>query len=339
MASTLLSNSLAHVDALIGSCGRSRAFALALTADPFLIDLPVYGGAGGALVTPEAMRILASLYFMAEIEGTFLLPVAEELAATRFTLNIHDREAARLMEQLATAMRGDWIDRDLRNQIFVRVFGLGFNDPALGQTLANHEFEPRFAMFCGAIGRLDDEARFGRPSIGAGARLAMAARTLLANLGGRLQGSTLIVAEKMSAQLRLAIAALDHPGLTALFRGRTAWDVIRAVLGGDTPDLETRVARAQNGMRLLSWSADRLGALQSDAAAEAVLGAPDAVAWADAWLRAVGGGPRQSAGGGYGAGPQPWTSHGELPVGGYGARARGLAPGGFGGSAFGGGPP
>lgn len=332
MASALLSNSLTHVDALIGSCGRSRAFALALMGDPYRIDLPAYGGAGGALVTPEAMRILASLYFMAELEGTFLLSVAEELASARFTLDISDREAARLIEQLATAMRGDWIDRDLRNQIFVRVFGLGFTDPGLGQTIANHEFEPRFAMFCGAIGRLDDEARFGRPSFGAGARLTMAARTLIANLGGRLLGSTLIVAEKMSAQLRLAIAALDHRGLTTLFRGRTAWDVIRAVLGADTPDLGTRVARAQNGMRLLSWSAGRLEALQSDAAAAAVLASPEAVAWADAWLRAVGDAPRQSAGGGYGAEPQRRSGHGNAPVGGSGARARSFAAGGFGGA-------
>jgi hypothetical protein len=110
-----------------------------------------------------------------------------------------------------------------------------------------------------------------------------------------MQGNTLLVAERLSGQLRLALAALNHPGLTRLFQGRTAWDVVRAIFGEDVPDLRGHVTRAQTGLRLLSWTANHLAALRriDGPAAEAAMAAePQLAGWAEMWLDAAGALPR-----------------------------------------------
>jgi hypothetical protein len=79
--------------------------------------------------------------------------------------------------------------------------------------------------------------------------------------------------------------------MATLFMGRTAWDVVRGVLGPDTPDLAARTARAQTGLRLMTWFARNLGALQgADAQAiiDAVTAEPGLAGWAEFWLEASG---------------------------------------------------
>ncbi len=310
-----LALSLGHVDALLGQARVARGRALSFTADPFLVDLPPMG-AGGGTVTEAALGIVGALYFAAEIETTYLPAVAEQLAEHRFTLNLTDRGAAEAMETLARAMADAWVDRRLRNQIFLRCFGLGEADANFGDSAMNREFEPLFARFCAALAAsARDLQGWGAPA-GAAMRASVAAGAVLGNLSGRLQGNTLIVAERLSNQLRLSIAALNHPGMTALFMGRSAWDVVRGVMGPDTPDLTRGVTRAQTGLRLFSWMAAHLAAIES-ADARGLMAAIGAEAglqgWAEMWLDAAGSpAPGGAQGAASGTGPARGPGQGWL---------------------------
>lgn len=285
-----LALSLDHVAALLGRARAGSGWAAALSADPFLLDLPPVHGAGGT-VTRAALETLASLYFAAEIEATYLPAVAEQIAQQRYSLNLTDPAAAEALETLATAMQRGWVDRSLRNQIYLRCFGLGEADANHGDQGVNHEFEPLFARFCAALAAsARDLQGWGAPA-GAAMRAAVAAEALTGNLASRLQGNTLIVTERLSHQLQLSITAMNHPGLTALFMGRSAWDVLRSVLGPDLPDLTRPVTKAQTGLRLMSWLAANLGPVQSaDAQAliAAIQGEAGLQGWAERWLDAAG---------------------------------------------------
>jgi hypothetical protein len=301
MTAAPLALSLDHVARLLGRARAALALPVARTAaaDPFFLDLPPFDGGAGGVVTAPALEVIASLYFAAEVEGTYLPAVAEQLAEHRFGLNLTDRGAAEALEALAAAMRGDWVNRSLRNQIFARTFGIGDADPNLGDTAVNREFEPRLARLCAALVASARELQgWGAPA-GAAMRAAAAAQALLGNLGGRMQGNTLIVTERLARQLQLSIAALDHPGMTSLFMGRSAWDVVRGVLGPETPDLTAQVSQAQTGLRLLSWLARHLVAVQggdAQAIIDAIAGEPGLQGWAEVWLDAAGVAP---------AAPQP----------------------------------
>ncbi|MGL4321757.1 MAG: hypothetical protein ACRCS3_12930, partial [Paracoccaceae bacterium] len=154
-----LALSLAHVNALLADA-RGGRMARTAALDPFHLDLPPVDGTGAGL-DGSSLGVLASLYFVAAVEGTYLPSVAEELARNRYGLNLTDRAAAQAMEDLAQAMERGWIGRDLRNQITARVFGMGQDDPNLGDGVVNREFEARFARFCGALVALADQAGWG----------------------------------------------------------------------------------------------------------------------------------------------------------------------------------
>lgn len=284
-----LALSLGHVARLLEGARAAQSLSFAASVDRLLIDLPSYHG--GDAVSATAVEVMAALYFAAEVETTYLPAVAEELAQHRFGLNLTDAGAAEALEALATQMRGRWVDRTLRNQIFARSFGIGEADPNLGDIAVNREFEPRFARLCAALAASSRDLHgWGAPA-GAAMRAAVAAQALLSNLSGRMQGNTLVVAERLAQQLNLAITALDHPGMTSLFMGRTAWDVVRGVLGNDTPDLEAAVTQAQSGLRMLTWLARNLGPLRAAEAqgiVDAIRAEPNLQGWAEMWLAASG---------------------------------------------------
>lgn len=291
MTQAPLALSLGHVDRLLGRARAAQSLAHTASADPYFIDLPAYDGGAGGPVTQSAIEIVASLYFAAEVEATYLPAVAEELAGNRYGLNLTDQTAAQALETLAVEMSGAWVDRRLRNQIFARVFGIGDADPNLGDVAVNREFEPRFARLCAAIAAsARDLQGWGAPA-GAAMRAAVAAQALLANLSGKIQGNTLVVTERLARQLSLSVAALNQPGMTSLFMGRTAWDVVRSILGPDMPDLQSAVTQAQTGLRILTWLARSLGPVQAGDAQgiiDAIQGEPSLQGWAELWLDAAG---------------------------------------------------
>lgn len=298
MSATPLALSLEHVSRLLGRArGAGGGAARTLGTDPYFIDLPAYGGAGGDAVSASSLAVIASLYFAAGVEETYLPAVAEELARNRYGLQLTDREAAEALENLAREMETRWVGRTLRNQIFARVFGIGEPDQNQGDAATNREFEPLFARFCAAAaGAARDLQGWGAPGYAA-MRLQVAAQAVISNLGPRMQGNTLIVTERLAAQLRLSIAALNHPGMTALFMGRTAWDVVRGVLGPDAPDLGRAVNQAQTGLRLLSWLAAHLEAIRASEAQgiiDAVQAEPGLDGWAQLWMEGAGISPPQA---------------------------------------------
>jgi hypothetical protein len=288
-----LALSLGHVAALIARArnGYGQVLAFTAAADPLLIDLPPFDGGVGGNITQASMEIIASLYFAAEIEGTYLPAVAEQLAEHRFGLNLTDQAAAEALEALVREMRQAWVDRTLRNQIFLRCFGIGEADSTLGDTSLNRQFEPLFARLCSTLSAAARDLQYGGAPAGAAMRTAVASQALLSNLSGRMQGNTLIVTERLNRQLQLSVTALNHPGMTSLFMGRTAWDVVRGVLGPDLPDLTKQVTRAQTGLRLLSWMARSLQVLQSTDAQgiiDGITAEAGVPGWAELWLDAAG---------------------------------------------------
>ena len=285
-ASLALSRDLLAAARPFGGMGRTLS-----GLDALEIDIPAYHGGLGARLDAPALRTLASLYFCAEIEGTYLMAVAEELAQARFTLNLGDMEAARQLEDFATAMRRDWVPRDVRNQIYARVFGLGYADPALGDAMINQAFEPQFARVAQGLAAVLIGPPMQTSTIGASARLSLSFSGLASVLSPKLQGNTLIITERLTAQLEQAVTVLNAPALARLFMGQTAWDVVRGVLGDDLPDLSRAVTRAQTGMRILAALADVAPALHAGGGADlaARLAAQPSLAdWALMWLEASG---------------------------------------------------
>ena len=283
-----LSSSLAHVGALLDQARPQFSGARSLGLPDAFIDLPAFEGGLSANVSAAELRTVASLYFLAELEGTYLIAVAEELGRARFSLNLTDSDAAQALEDLATHLAGDWVDTPLRNQIFVRVFGIG--DVESGPALSTPEFEPRFAAYIAALQATSRALSWG-PAGAEAARVGVSGLSFLATFGQRMQGNTLLVAEKLTTQLRLSLAALNQPGLAALFQGRTAWDVVRGVLGNDTPDLTGHVNRAQTGLRLLSWTAQHLDIIKANNTpqiAQAIAAEPQLASWGHIWLEASG---------------------------------------------------
>lgn len=293
MITSPLSHSLTHMKVLLDQARPDFAIPLAHVAggDPYFIDLPAFHGGSAGLISQSAVQVIASLYLVAEIEGTYLMAVGEELTKARYTLNLRDHTAAEKLEGMAREMDQGWVDRDLRNQIFMRVFGIGHVDPSLGDTAVNHEFEPQFARFCMSLISASRHVGYGNLSNGAAMRISVAAQSLLGNLVNRVQGNTLIVTEHLSTQLNLVIDALNSPGLTSLFRGSTVWDVVRRVLGSDTPDMQVQVGRAQTGLRILSWLSTNLDVLRgtdSTRVVDAIASEAQLQGWAEFWLEASG---------------------------------------------------
>ncbi len=288
-----LGQSLAHMQELLDLARPGFAAPIALVAggDPYFIDLPAYRGGSGGRVTASSLRVIASLYMAAEIEGTYLMAVCEELANARYTLKLNDRSAAEKLETFASNMTQGWVDRALRNQIFARVFGAGHADAALGDNAVNTEFEPQFARFCMTLSLAAQNMRYAPVSSGVTIRANVAAQSLLGNLGNRVQGNTLIVTERLTNQLNLAIETLNSPGLVALFQARTIWDVIRGVLGPDTPELQGFVNRAQTGLRIFSWLSANLEGFQSSdptRISDAIAAEPQLQGWSEIWLESAG---------------------------------------------------
>jgi hypothetical protein len=121
------------------------------------------------------------------------------------------------------------------------------------------------------------------------AALREAMTTLLFNLGPRQYGNLPSAARLIQEQLRTAIDLLNDPDLASLFGVRGVWEVLRQVLGRQTPDLGRLLTRGQTGLRLLDWLASVIPVLREPARANVLAPADAAVyTWAAAWLAATG---------------------------------------------------
>ncbi len=304
----MLPRSMALVNRLLAQPRAALAFSF---AGPLQINLPPLGAGGGlgGGIRPEALQVLASLYFQAELEQATIIPLAELLTESRYSLQLTDQSAAVLLEQFAEGMQERWLTRSIREQVFARTFGTG---PALLDepgAAVNRNFETLFAQFCQTLVRYEADARWQAPGAAATVAVEMAAQQLIANLAQRQFGNTLTAAQRIQGQLQAALDLLSHPAIPRLFEARDVWSLIRSVLGADAPDLNRLVSRAQNGLRLLTWLAEHLGDIGNGRIGLVLSSSRDPIIWAAGWLQATGVGLQAQQTPQPAARPAPWSGY------------------------------
>lgn len=252
------------------------------------MDLPpLVDGQGFGAPSAQALRVMGTLYLLAELEQAGIIPTAELLVEERNWLPVTSVSAAEKLDRFARRVH-NWYDQKNRDRVFARVFGLGSATEADAQTLVNHDFQRLFASMCLAIVRYGRAARWGPPGAAYEASLRQAARALLANLASRQFGNTLLAARAIKEQLDAAIDLLSDPGIGTLFRARGLWDTLRKILGPQTPDLGRHVDRGQSGLRLLTWLASVRERLWATDGRALFSGDVPVFSWAATWLQATG---------------------------------------------------
>lgn len=286
MMQTILPKSLAIIDRFLQR--PASVLFLSLNNDPLEINLPAYGGASPHAVSRETLELMASLYFQAELEQAGIIPIAELLTENRFSLQIRDAEAADLFEQFASRMRSQWYNRQVREQIFARTFGIGAQATGDAGVTVNRSFEPQFGQVCFALERYRMQVRPDSPPGAFVVPVEVAFRNLVQNLSSRVFGNTLTAATRIQAQLQAALDLLNHRGTTSLFQSQNIWELIRNILGADTPDLQRIITRAQAGLRVIGWMAGNINVIQSGGLQNALFSQPAVFDWAASWLQASG---------------------------------------------------
>lgn len=243
------------VDHLLAAERSSRwvASAMAAADDPFHLMVPPLVDPAAADIDAATLESLAGLYLLAEVEQTGLLAAAELLVTNRLSLDLTSVEASRLLEETADDSE-EWVPRPAREQLFARVFGLGAG-AAPPQAAVNREFRQLLADTCSAVTAHARAAALNGSLAAPRAQLLRATGRLRGNLALRHYGSTLMATSRIAAQARQAVTLLSHPGIIALARGQSAWDVVRATWPDeDQPDIERLVALGQSGQQVIGWS-------------------------------------------------------------------------------------
>ncbi len=262
------------------------AMAFEVSQDPFQIQLPPV--LRSADISPETLRALGSMYLQAELEQAGIITAVELLSDARQQLGVRSAAVAQMIEDY-TRRRRDWLDRDQRQRLFARLFGLGLAAGPQSDSSVNNEFQRLFAAFAGALLRVA-EPLAGLPDLrpATPAALRQTAVDLLGNLAPRQYGNTLVAARQIQTQLRAAIDILNHEGIRTHFAVRTMWDVVRAIFADQTPDLGRLITRGQSGMRLFDWIAGSLDWFLDAASSRPAPAWSPAAAWAAQWLEASG---------------------------------------------------
>src|SRR5437016_1003284 len=97
---------------LVNGCLRPvLTVSLARVEDPLRLDLPPMLTAVGQAPDAEILRVMAVLYFQAELEQAGVIAVAELLAASRNTLEVRSTRVSRKLDEFAERGRHQWYDR------------------------------------------------------------------------------------------------------------------------------------------------------------------------------------------------------------------------------------
>jgi len=223
--------------------------------DPLRLNLPPLVGSGSNSLVPDAttLKMMAALYFQAELEQAGVIAVAELLADSRYQLTIQNVQTANLLEEFFRRKR-DWLDRDSREHVFARVFGLGSLARNEEGALINRDFQSKFANFCLNVWRNAEELKWQKtPNSMLDAAVRQSALDLLINLGGRRYGDLYGASRRIQDQLSKAIALLNHEGIGSAFEGRGMWNVLQTILSPNVPDFARITTRGQSGLSLFNW--------------------------------------------------------------------------------------
>jgi len=257
--------------------------------DPLRLQLPPVGfGGGSTLPDANALRILAALYLYAELEQAGIIPVAEVLAGARDTLDIRSDTVAARLDAFAHKAP-EWYDRDHRNTLFARVFGLGAGASNDQGTLVNRDFQRALGAFCLAL--LASAGATGWPNVSPvqDAHLLQTTLDLLTNLGSRVFGNSLLAGQSIHEQFTRALEILNDTTLQSSFQAHGLWDFLHKIIGDPSPDFSRLLHRGQDGQRIIEWLASALpqfgrGPMRMLPISSQAL----VVAWAAGWLDATG---------------------------------------------------
>lgn len=241
-------------DSLLATPAMSLMLARA-DEDPLRLNLPPLVGSSSNSLVPDAtvLKMMAALYFQAELEQAGVIAVAEMLADARYQLTIQDGRAANLLEEFFRRKR-DWLDRDSREHVFARVFGLGSLARNEEGAVINRDFQSKFANFCLNVWRCAEELKWQKmPNPMLDAAVRQAAIDLLINLGGRRYGDLYGASRRVQEQLGKAIALLNHQGIGSAFQVSGMWNVLQTILSPNVPDFARLTTRGQSGLNLLNW--------------------------------------------------------------------------------------
>ena len=167
---------LLYIDNLLYQAAGSLSYDLA--QDPFRLDLPPANGRSN--FNSRKVRVLAALYFQAELEFTGIILVADRLSEGRREYNYANVDLLRMMESYARNSR-EWLSEERRGEVFDRVFGLNPYGNQSGN--ANREFQNLLAQLCLQLSRIHQNYRaFGQMNSDGNVRLQMARERLIDNL-------------------------------------------------------------------------------------------------------------------------------------------------------------
>lgn len=255
------------------------------------LNLPPLVGSGANSLTPDSatLKIMATLYFQAELEQTGVISVAELLADSRYELKIYSEKSARLLEDFFRNKR-DWYDRNAREQIYLRVYGFSSANQNQNGGLANYDFQTKFANFCLALWRVGDYFTYQRKSSPMlDSAFKQAAAELLVNLGSRRYGDINEASRRIQNQLSRSIALLEDEGVGDALQTKGMWNILRIVLSQNVPDFARLTTRGQSGLRLLNWLSSVLPQVSDPNNAKPILdGISPVINWAEMWLEASG---------------------------------------------------
>lgn len=259
--------------------------------DPLRLNLPPLAGSGSSSLIPDAtaLKVMAALYFQAELEQAGVIVVAELLADSRYQLTIQDAQSANLLEEFYRRKR-DWLDRDSREHVFARVFGLGSLARNEEGALINRDFQSKFANFCLNVWRCAEELKWQRmPNPMLDSAVRQAATDLLINLGGRRYGDVYAASRRIQEQLSKAIALLNHQGIGDAFQVRGMWNVLQTILNPNIPDFARLTTRGQSGLNLLNWLVSVLPVITDRNSRQPLISPALPVGgYAEMWLAATG---------------------------------------------------
>ena len=175
--------------------------------------------------------------------------------ANRASLDLTSTEAAQLLEDMATSAE-EWLPASGRDQLYARVFGLGAGGRAADQPGQRGDSRSCSAISARRSTAYDQAELWTRPAPShLRSQLVRAVDRLRGNLSLRQHGSTLVVGRRITDQVRRSVELLSHPGIIALVRGRTMWDVVRATWDPrEQPDFEDLVGRGQSGQQVIAWT-------------------------------------------------------------------------------------
>jgi hypothetical protein len=252
-------------------------------------NLPPLIGSGSNSLTPDSatLKVMATLYFQAELEQAGIIAVAELLAESRYELKVYGEKSARMLEEFFRNKR-DWYDRNAREQIYLRVFGFSANNQNANS--ANRDFQTKFANFCVSLWRLGDSFTYQKkPSPMIESAFKQSAADLLINLGTRRYGDIYEGSKRIQNQLSKSISLLEDEGIGNALQTKGMWNILRNVLSPNVPDFARLTTRGQSGLRLLNWLSSILPQISDVNSTKPILdGISPVVNWAEMWLEASG---------------------------------------------------